>query len=138
VLARAKEWRNRFAETASAARRPVGELPPLEDVADLLVARLKARRTDIHRQVLDLLLANGTKRVDAFAPQVALSAMLGAGTPSVNQALIDMHTEWSSDEQTKQVLKGVADAVDAILDERGGAAGVGELVTEQVRRGGGG
>src|SRR5699024_2942591 len=130
VLARAKEWRNRFAETASAARRPVGELPPLEDVADLLVARLKARGTDIHRQVLDLLLANGTKRVDAFAPQVALSAMLGAGTPSVNQALIDMHQEWSADGEAGPALEGVANSVDALLDELGGVAAVDELLTE--------
>ena len=136
VLARAKEWRNRFAETASAAHRPVGELPPLEDVADLLVARLKARRTDIHRQVLDLLLANGTKRVDAFAPQVALSAMLGAGTPSVNQALIDMHQEWSADGEAGPALEGVANSVDAILDELGGVAAVDELLTELMRRSG--
>lgn len=86
--------------------------------------------------MLDLLLANGTKRVNAFAPQVALSAMLSAGTPSVNQALIDMHKEWSADEQAGPMLNGVADAVDEILDELGGVAGIDELVTELMRRSG--
>lgn len=114
----------------------MAELPPLEVVADLLIARLKPRQTDLHRRVLDLLLANGTKRVNAFAPQVALSAMLSAGTPSVNQALIDMHKEWSADEQAGPMLNGVADAVDEILDELGGVAGIDELVTELMRRSG--
>ncbi|MGO1567904.1 MAG: protein kinase domain-containing protein, partial [Brachybacterium sp.] len=136
VQARAKEWRTRFAETAKAARRTMGDLPPLDDLADLLVAQLRERRTDLHRQVLDLLLARGTKKVDAFAPQVALSAMLGAGTPPVNQALIDMHQEWSADEKAGPALDRVADAVDAILDELGGVAAIGEILTELMRRSG--
>lgn len=134
VLARSKEWRNRFPETAEAARRTSGDLPALDEVADLLVARLKERRTPLHGNVLDLLLARGPKKVDAFAPQVAISAMLGVGTPPVNQALIDMHEEWSIEPEVGPILARVAAVVDEIIDAAGGVAGIDELVAELLRR----
>ncbi|MGP5714505.1 BREX system serine/threonine kinase PglW [Brachybacterium tyrofermentans] len=136
VLGRAKEWRTRFEETYRAARRPVGDVPPLDEVADLLVAKRYTKRTDLHQKVLDLLLDRGSKHVDAFAPQVAISAILAAGTPPVNQALLDLHQGWSKDEDAGPVLDRVAAVVDAILDELGGVAAVSEIVTELIRRSG--
>lgn len=136
VQARAKEWRTRFAETAKAARRTTGDLPPLDEVADLLVGSLRQRRSELPRQVLDMLLARGSKKVDAFAPQVALSAMIGSGTPQVNQALIDMHEDWSADEKAGPALDGVVAAVDEIIDDLGGVAAPSEIVTELLQRSG--
>src|SRR5699024_6445122 len=46
------------------------------------------------------------------------------------------HQEWSVDDQAGPVLDRVAGAVDAILDDLGGVAAVGEIVTELIRRSG--
>lgn len=136
VRARAKQWRDMFPGTVAAARRTDATVPPLEDIAALLVNGLKDRRSPVHRSVLDLILARGTKRVDAFAPQVALGAMLSAGTPTVNRALLDIHEEWLADEQAGPALAALTKAIDEIVDELGGVAALPELVTELLRRAG--
>src|SRR5699024_8505024 len=104
VRARAKQWREMFPSTVAAARRTESKVPRLEDIAAVLVNGLKKRKSTVHRSVLDLILARGAKRVDAFAPQVALGAMLNAGTPTVNQALLDIQEEWLADEQAGPAL----------------------------------
>src|SRR5699024_504585 len=92
--------------------------------------------SEIPRKVLEMILGQGPKNVDAFAPQVALSAMLAAGTPQVNQALIDMHEDWSKEEKAGPALAEVAQTVDSILDSMGGVAGTSEIVTELRERSG--
>lgn len=134
VQGRAKAWRNRFRETIDATRRAAGDVPPLEDVAELLFAHFVERRSEVPRSVLEMILGQGTKKVDAFAPQVVLSAMLAVGTPTVNQALIDMHKRWSADAKAVPALDQIVAAVDDILDRLGGVAAISELVTELLAR----
>ena len=136
VRTRAKEWRNSFSDTMKAARRTSGQLPFVDDAVQLLFAGLKERRSETPRKVLEMILGQGPKKVDAFAPQVALSAMLAAGTPQVNQALIDMHEDWSKEEKAGPALAEVAQTVDSILDSLGGVAGTSEIVTELLERSG--
>ncbi|MDN5896310.1 MAG: protein kinase, partial [Nocardioides sp.] len=138
VRSRAKEWRNRFSGTMAAARPASGQLLAIEDLVEVLFAGLKKRRSELPHKLLEMILGTQGKKlhVDAFAPQVALSAMLSAGTPQVNQALIDMHEDWSKDEQTRPALAELVRTVDEMIDSLGGVAGTGEIITNLLEESG--
>ncbi|HYN29647.1 MAG TPA: hypothetical protein VES95_07235, partial [Dermatophilaceae bacterium] len=131
INSRAKQWR--IAHPAGVRRAAPGTtgsaaLPPVTDLAQVLLDHTGSRRSTSRTAMVRLVLGVGTD-LDAFATQAQLAANLPTArtTARATQLLIALQEAWATDEAARDAVALLENVVDGRLSDLGGVATAHEL-----------
>lgn len=133
VKARARFWRQRFADSARTSRpSPAGDtLPDPASAAALLVRAASGARSSTRRKAATLLLGLEGE-LDPFAAQGELGQALGMTRARGAQLINELQSAWATHPELAELLDAIGALVRDAVTRLGGVAAVGELADEAL------
>lgn len=128
VVARAKQWRARFAVSTEAATS-TRLSDDLDDAVRLLLSHTASKKAPGRERVIGAILGHSGDRagdaaavaaVDAFAPLADIGALLGRSAPMVWQQLTGAIAEMSEHAESRDVLIEALAQIEAVVAAAGG------------------